>query len=60
MINTDLSFEYSDVKAKIIGSITSIKNPSHGVIEVDEVKEIIDNQNKYPSDCKIIVKHYFE
>ncbi len=41
MEKCDLSFEYSDVEAKIIGHVDSIKNPKSGVIEVDSVDEII-------------------
>lgn len=41
MIDTDLSFEYSDVKASIIGHIVSVKNPKSGAIIADSVGEII-------------------
>ncbi|MVX56046.1 DUF3737 family protein [Parasutterella muris] len=41
MVNCDLAFEFSDVQAKVIGSIDSIKNPRSGRIEADEIKEII-------------------
>ena len=39
--NTDLAFEYSSVEATIKGTVDSIKNPTSGTIEVEEVKEII-------------------
>ena len=39
--NTDLAFEYSSVEATIRGTVDSIKNPTSGTIEVEEVKEII-------------------
>ena len=41
MENTDLSFEYSDVEATIIGNVQSIKNPRSGHITVDTVDEVI-------------------
>lgn len=52
MINTDLSFERSHVKAKIIGNIESVKNPFSGKITADSYGEIIlDGSVK--SKCKI-------
>jgi len=54
MIDADLSFEYSDVEATLKGSIDSIKNPKSGYIKVDKVKEIILEDSKYKSKCKII------
>lgn len=41
MEDTDLSFEYSDVKADIKGHILSVKNPKSGVIRADSIGEII-------------------
>ena len=41
MEDTDLSFEYSDVKADIQGHILSVKNPRSGTITCDSVGEII-------------------
>ena len=38
---TDLSFEYSDVQADVVGHIDSVKNPRSGVIIADSVGEII-------------------
>lgn len=38
---TDLSFEYSEVKADVKGHVDSIKNPKCGTITVDSVGEII-------------------
>ena len=37
----DLSFEYSDVDATVIGHVDSIKNPKSGIIRADSVGEII-------------------
>ena len=41
MEETDLSFEYSDVNATILGHVDSIKNPRSGEIVVDSVGEVI-------------------
>ena len=41
MEQTDLSFEYSDVDATVIGDIMSVKNPRSGRIFADSVGEII-------------------
>ena len=38
---TDLSFEYSDVQAEIIGHVDSVKNPRSGRITLDSVGEVI-------------------
>lgn len=41
MEDTDLSFEYSDVEATILGHVDSIKNPRSGSITVDSVGQIL-------------------
>lgn len=41
LINTTLSFEYSDVDAQIQGHIDSVKNPSSGRIEAGSIGELI-------------------
>lgn len=41
MEETDLSFEYSDVEADIIGHVISVKNPKSGRIILDSVDEVI-------------------
>ncbi|MBQ6380172.1 MAG: DUF3737 family protein [Clostridia bacterium] len=41
MEECDLSFEYSDVEATVIGHIDSVKNPRSGTIVCDSVGEII-------------------
>ena len=52
--DADLAFEYSDVQADIRGSISSVKNPSHGRIKADSYGEIIlDGNVKAPADCVI-------
>lgn len=54
MEETDLSFEYSDVEADVIGSIDSVKNPLSGTITADSVGEIIMDSDVY--ECKGEVK----
>ena len=41
LINTTLSFEYSDVDAEIEGNIDSVKNPSSGTIKAGSIGELI-------------------
>lgn len=41
MSGTDLSFEYSDVDADIVGHVDSVKNPRSGRILLDSVGEIV-------------------
>lgn len=57
MIDTDQSFEYSSVVASIIGKVDSIKNPKEGVIECDEVDEVILSNSIYESFAKIIERN---
>ena len=45
MEGCDLSFEYSDVLASIIGHVDSIKNPRSGLITVDSVDGIIMDED---------------
>ena len=40
LINADFAFENSEVNAKLVGKVISIKNPLKGKIYVDEVDEI--------------------
>lgn len=53
---TDLSFEYSDVKATVKGRIESVKNPRSGQIVADEIGEIIEGDAVMKTRCKIITK----
>ena len=46
MLETDLSFEKSEVEADITTEVLSIKNPSSGIIRVPAVKEIIRDDPK--------------
>lgn len=41
MLDCDLSFEYSDVQADIIGHIDSVKNPRSGRITADSIGAVI-------------------
>lgn len=53
--DADLAFEESTLQAKIIGPVTSIKNPTSGRIVADGIGEIILDENiKAPADCTII------
>ncbi len=61
MIDTDLAFEYSNVKATIIGEIESIKNPKSGYIIADNIKEVIITKNsKFKCQAKITIKDKLE
>ncbi|MBO4446729.1 MAG: DUF3737 family protein, partial [Bacteroidales bacterium] len=52
--DADLAFEYSDVDARILGSVTSVKNPRSGRIEAGSIGEIIlDGNIKAPGNCII-------
>lgn len=52
----DLSFEYSEVDADIKGNIMSIKNPKSGIIKVDSVDEIINEDSIMEVNGKVIIK----
>lgn len=41
MVDTDLSFERSEVQATVRGSVHSVKNPVSGRVEADSIGEII-------------------
>lgn len=50
----DLSFEYSDVHADVIGEILSVKNPKSGKIVADAFGEVIFGDNNVPCRGKVI------
>ncbi len=51
----DLAFENSNVHATIIGDILSVKNPVHGSITADRIKEkILDSFRPSEADCMIV------
>jgi len=53
----DLAFEESSLNAKVVGNITSVKNPTTGRIEAGSIGEIIIDKNiKAPANCEIIQK----
>lgn len=53
----DRAFEYSTLKADIVGSITNIKNPTSGRIIADKIGSITIDQNiKSPADCEILLR----
>lgn len=52
MEGADLAFEKSDVQAKILSPVISIKNPRSGHIEVPAVDEVI--RDTPDSECEII------
>jgi hypothetical protein len=56
MEGTDLSFEYSDVEADVIGHIDSVKNIRSGYVRADSIGEIINEDSVIESNCEIIVK----
>ena len=60
MVDTDLSFEYFDVEASIIGHIVSVKNPKSGTITADSVGEIIREDAVMKCDGKVIIKETME
>lgn len=54
MVDTDLSFENSDVRATVQGSILSVKNPDHGEIVADSIGQILLDEFRRPgADCRI-------
>lgn len=53
MVGCDLSFENSDVQARVLGSIDSVKNPHIGRIQADSIGEIILDDSKWPGNCDI-------
>ncbi len=57
MEGTDLGFEYSDVKAVIIGNIMSVKNPASGYINADSIGELIYEDSIIQSNCKVTVNN---
>ncbi|MGM9602121.1 MAG: DUF3737 family protein [Faecousia sp.] len=56
MAGCDLSFEYSDVEADIVGHIDSVKNPRSGTITCSSVGEIIMGDAVMPCTGKVILK----
>jgi Protein of unknown function (DUF3737). len=57
MIDCDLSFEYSDVEAHILGHVDSIKNVKSGLIVVDSVGEVIHEDAIMETNGKIVIRN---
>lgn len=56
IMNTDLAFEYSTVRADLKGYIDSIKNPLGGVIRAEKIGEIIMEPDKIDTEKTVISK----
>ena len=56
MEGTDLSFEYSDVDAEILGTVLSVKNPRSGRICADAIGEIVRDGSVMETDCRIEIR----
>lgn len=56
MEDCDLAFEYSEVDADIMGTVTSVKNPLKGRIVADGYGEVILSGSKYPCEAEITVR----
>ncbi len=56
MEGCDLSFEYSDVSATVIGHIDSVKNPKSGVITADSVGKVIAEDAVMPCSGKVVLR----
>ena len=53
MEDTDLSFEYSEVEADLLGEVLSVKNPRSGYIVADRIGEIVYEGSIMVSECQI-------
>ena len=56
MVDADLSFEYSDVEATILGHVDSIKNPKSGIIVVDSVGEVINEDATMVCTGQVVIR----
>ena len=56
MEGTDLAFEYSDVQARVIGHIDSVKNPRSGCITADSVGQIINEDPVMECTGKVVIR----
>ena len=54
LIDTTLSFEYSEVDATIEGHIDSVKNPSSGRIHAGSIGELIMEDDRVDTSATII------
>ena len=56
MLDTYLVFEYFGVDSPIICKIDSVKNPKSGIIEADEIGEIIKAGSIMEDVCEIKIR----
>lgn len=56
MEGCDLSFEYSDVDADIVGGIDSVKNPRSGTIVADSVGAVIEGDAVMECSGKVVIR----
>ena len=56
MAGADLSFEYSDVEATVIGHIDSVKNPRSGTVKADSFGEIIFEDATMECTGKVMIR----
>lgn len=56
MEGCDLSFEYSETEADVIGHIDSVKNPKSGTITADSVGEIISEDPVMECTGKVVIR----
>ena len=57
MLDCDLSFEYSEVEADVVGTVASVKNPKSGKIVADAYGEIIlTDDSKVRCEAQIITR----
>ena len=56
LIHCDLSFEYSEVEASILGHVDSIKNPKSGRITLDSVGKIIKEHSIMETKASIYIR----
>lgn len=56
MEGCDLSFEYSDVQAELLGHIDSVKNPRSGRITADSVGQIITEDAVMPCTGQVLLR----
>ena len=52
----DLSFEYSDVEAEIVGHIDSVKNPRSGHIVADSIGETVWEDSVMETSCRVTTR----
>ncbi|MBE6637261.1 MAG: DUF3737 family protein [Ruminococcaceae bacterium] len=56
MEGTDLSFEYSDVEAELVGEVLSVKNPRSGYIVADAIGETVYEGSIMESTCRVTLR----